>query len=226
MDINAPTSANMMFRGTNRIKFGVVQVLREVFANPDIVVDERYRYVPSTSEGRTWDSTSKISIYRSYPKRIELYPAITVSAGGYTAELMALSEEREVATERFDDSGTVLDVSHVGHSIVPITISITAKESTDDRENLTDIIVMVLRVLSRGQFGRHGFSYNKIEIGGESEEEGEDGKILYKNSITINCNTDYWYVFNEGQENLINSVAIKVFGQETPTSPEILLHPD
>jgi len=101
-----------------------------------------------------------------------------------------------------------------------------AKESTDDRENLTDIIVMVLRVLSRGQFGRHGFSYNKIEIGGESEEEGEDGKILYKNSITINCNTDYWYVFNEGQENLINSVAIKVFGQKTPTSPEILLHPD
>jgi hypothetical protein len=225
-DINTPTSVNMLYRGTNRIKFGVVQVLRNVFANPDIVPDERYRYVPSTKEGKTWEETSKISIYRTYPKRIELFPALTVMAGAYTAELMALSEEREVAMEHFDDAGILVNTSHVGHSIVPITINILAKASTDDRENITDIVVMILRVLARGQFARHGFSYNKIEVGGENEAEGEDGEILYGNSVTINCNTDYWYVFSESQENLINSIALKVFGEKTATSPEILLHPD
>lgn len=225
-DINAPTSKNMLYRGTNKIKTALVKVLREVFANPDIVVDERYRYVPAMEEGDTWDQTSKISIFRSYPKRIELYPAITITAGAYTAELMALSDEREVGMEHYDEAGVVEQTSFVGHSIVPITINIVAKGSTDDRENLTDIIVMILRVLARGNFAKYGFAYNKMEVGGETEDIADDGEILYGNSITINCNTDYWYIMGENQAGLINAIGIKVFGQVSSTSPEILLHPE
>ena len=217
---------NMLYRGTNKIKYALVKVLRDVFADPTIVIDERYRYIPSMEEKDTWDKTSKISIYRSYPKRIEVYPAITISSGAYVSELMTLSDEKEVAMEHFNNNGVLESISYVGHSIVPITIDIRAKGSTDDREVLTDIIVMILRILGRGRFAKYGFAYNKIEVGGETEDTGDDGEIIYGNSITINCNTDYWYIFDENQADLINAVGVKVFGQVSSTSPDVLLHPD
>ena len=214
----------LIYRGTNTIKVSLLYVLRAIFANPAIVKDERYRYVPTTEESAT--NKTKISIYRSYPKRIETYPSIIISSGAYDADLMSMGEEREDGSQHFDSQGSFSAMSYVGYSSIPITMTVTAKNSTDDRENLTDILVMILRILGRGQFSRFGFSYNKIAISGDAEEPADDGEILYRNSVTINCNTDYWYLFDKNQQELINAIGIKVFGQLTGTSPLVNLHPD
>jgi hypothetical protein len=214
----------MLFRGTNLIKLAVVKVLREAFANPNIVLDERYRYVASLDEDRPTKKETKIAIYRNYPERIEVYPCIIVSAGGYNADLMSMGEERELGTERKED-GILVSESFVGYSSIPITLTVFAKSSTDDRENLTDILVMILRVLGRGLFAKWGFGWNKISVAGESEATADDGEIIYQNSVTINCNTDFWYKLAPEQIDLINSIGIKVFGQLNPDAPLVPLHP-
>ena len=216
---------NMLFRGTNLIKMAIVKVLRDVFADPAIVVDERYRYVPSTEEDTATNKESKIAIYRNFPERIEVYPCIIVSAGAYNADLMSMGDERELGSQQKDENGVVISESYVGYSSVPITLTIFAKSSTDDRENLTDILVMILRVLGRGKFAKWGFGWNKISVAGESETSADDGELIYQNSVTINCNTDYWYKLTPDQEGLINSIGIKVYGQLDPTAPLVPLHP-
>ena len=212
---------DLVFRGTLALKLAVEEMLRNIFASPDIIKDPRYRYIPTMEAGK-----SSLSIYRAYPQRVELYPSLFISSGAYTGELMSMSDEKEMGSERREEDGTLVDTSYVGHSIVPITITVVAKQSSDDRDNLTDILMMIFRVLGRAQFARYGFTYNKIEVAGDSEDEGDDGVIYYRNSVTLNCNTDYWYVFDASQEDLINTIGLKVFGQKTPSDTRIQLHPD
>lgn len=221
----AEKEVDLIFRGTLHLKRAVVRVLREIFADPNIMKDERYRYIPSTEEDAN-GSKSKVSIYRSFPKRIEKYPAIIVSIGSHDADLVAMGVEREDATESFDNNGVLSGQSYVGHSITPVTVTVISEGSADDRDNLIDYLVMIFRVLGRGKFGTYGFSYNKIAISGDSETTSDSGEILFSNSVTINCNTDYWYKEDFNQAALIESIALKVFGQTSPNSTSIQMHPD
>lgn len=220
----AEKKIDLLFRGAAHLKLSIETVLRAIFANPAIMKDERYRYVPTTEEKA--GKKSKISIYRSFPKRVELYPAILISIGSYDADLVAMGAEREDATESFDENGTLSGQSYVGHSIVPVTVTIMASGSADDRDNLVDYLIHIFRVLGRGKFAPYGFSYNKIAISGDTEQSADSGEILFGNSITINCNTDYWYEEDFDQTKLIESVGLKVFGQVSSGSTPIQMHPD
>jgi len=210
-----------VYRGTNFIKVGLELILRSIFADPNIV-DSRYRYVIPTTKGNP-DPDNKIAIYRTNSNRVEFYPALIISAGAHDTNLTALGTDVEEEPSGEDDGEEVQTAG--GWKIVPITIRVLAKSSSDDRDNLTDILEQIFRTLARGEFNRLGIGFTHISIAGDSETEGDDGNIIYENAVTIECNTDYWRILPYDHSSDINKVAIKVFGQLTDGSPEVPLHP-
>jgi hypothetical protein len=220
--VTTPLTQNFNFRGTRDLKLGFEILLRSIFADPIIVKNENFRYVPPM--GTTPSPKNKISIFRTNPNRIELYPALIISRGSYDTNLMGLGEERENASEKIVN-GVLTSSSYVGHKVVPIQISVRAKGSGDDRDILTDLLEEIFRVLARNKFGLFGVGFTNISVGEETQEEGDDGNIIYGSSIMLQCNTDYSYIIDVAQEGLIKSIFLRVYGQISKNSPLIPLHP-
>jgi len=72
--------------------------------------------------------------------------------------------------------------------VVPIRITIYAM-STTDRERLTDLIVLYIRSVFRNKF-KPFCTYANIQIGGDTQEEWEN-QVLYINTVTVTCWTQY-----------------------------------
>ena len=173
---------------TNYIKLAFVAVLRYAFSS-DLVPD-RYKY---TTEERT----TKIKIYRSHPKQIEMWPCIILRCGSSREDISALGSE-EALEDITDASGIPTGVSYMGSLNLPVDIEVQGK-STKEREQITDLAIFFLRFLFRQKIQEKGIAFTRINIHGESEDE-IDKEIIYKNEITIDC----YYEFTHDYENIIN----------------------
>lgn len=219
-----PLKRILSYRGTFDIKNVFVKVLREIFASD--IMEEEFRYVPSPDiidenkgddEGGAKDT--KIRIYKSFPKRIQSYPCIIVATRGYDASLMALGEEGEEAADGFKD-GILVGRSFVGHYIVPLEITVYAKDSTDDRDKLTDLLVVMLRILRRSLFHGFGVGYRTITVGGENQQEDPRDRFqIFTNSITVECQTDYILDLTIEESELVEKILLDVKGQAGPGQP-------
>ena len=206
---------NMIFRGTNLMKKAYERVLRDVFASD--IVDKRFRY-------DTDDEKSKIAIYRAYPQRLEKFPAIIISTGAWNADLVSMG----IAGEEMEEvivNGKLVSQVFSGYMRVPVTLRIFSLGSTEDREVLTDILIMILRILSRGQFAKFGIGFHQIAIGGEDQFAYDTGQMVYTNSLTIENHTDFSLVSGVDETMLIDKVSVYLYGFLKPEDTPKQLHP-
>ena len=202
---------NLVFRGTNFIKLAFDQVLKELFADAN-VVDEQFRY----SEN---DEETKIKIYRSFPQRLELFPCISITAEAFDGSLTGMGIEGEEVSEQKDESGMFLqNLTYTGQQLMPINLKVFAIQSIDDREQLTDTLYVLLRILGgRQAFAPFGFAYTGIHVNGEDQFMTDDQRMVFTNSITVQCFTDYTYVVDVATQQLIDRIVVKLYGQMKST---------
>jgi len=205
---------SLVFRGTNLIKLAFEQVLREIFAT--VNVDERFRYDRD-------DSKTQLRIYRTWPNRLEFYPMITISSGSWDASLTVAGSEKEEADQKIEN-GVLTSETFTGSMTIPITLKVFCKQ-VDDVEQLTDTLVIILRILNRGNFAKFGIGYNKIKVNGESQYPDASGATVFTNSITVDVLTDYTQVLTIEQSGLFDKILLRVFGQEQLNSTPVLLAP-
>lgn len=197
------------FRGTYEIKEGFENILRDIFANPLIIKDDRFRYVLDDEE------KSKIRIYRSFPTRVEHWPIIYVTVGPHNPKLMALGANKEEEGEQFE-GGVLKTQSATGHAVIPVNLNVECKEMQGARDRLRDLLVQILRVLGREKFVFYGLGWSDIEAGGDDQREDADGKIIYTAAVTVYVNTDYTEVLGIDPEvvGLIETIVIDVLGRD------------
>jgi hypothetical protein len=220
-----PQKFNLNFRGTFDIKRAFEIVLREIFASD--IVEEKFRYVPPPDipQGKAEElekqgidygggERTKIRIYRSFPKRLISYPAIVISTSGFDASLTAMGESNEEVWSG-QDQGTVTSHTAGGYLIVPVEIKIHSKESPNDRDRLTDIMLILLRILRRNYFSRFGLGYRTIRVSGEDQYEDPrgDGIVIFTNTLTVECQTDFTYQAGQDVNELFETLVLKVFMQ-------------
>lgn len=203
-----------IWRGSYALKQIFEKVLRLVFADSTIIQDPRYRYDDDVKK-------TKIQIVRVNPQRVEMYPTIVISVESHEASLTSVGVESEVTNDAV--SGGAYAQSSWGAKIVPVRFAVFAKESSEDRDRLMDLLEQVLRLLARSRFVDAG-AWVTISIGGDDQEEDQDGKSIFKNSITIQVNTDFYSVFSPPDIVLINRIVLDVLGKEFPSSTPIPLH--
>lgn len=163
------------FTYTNKIKLGFVNALRYAFKST--LVPDIYKYDDIFEK-------SQIAIFRDFPRRVRKFPLLLVKANSADASIKLFNEE-EIA-EIVNQTTGLVDTVEVRLIVnLPITITIMA-ESTTDRERLTDLIVFFVRAVFRNRFAQEDISYTNISIGGENQETINE-KVIYTNSITIDC---------------------------------------
>lgn len=201
---------NLVFRATNHIKSALEKVLRETFMTD--LVPEEFKYNPD-------EQISKIRIFRGFPSREEFYPVIAISSGPFDGSLMAMGRHQEEAGEQFQASQIpgvnplLIAETFTGAHTIPITLKIFSKGSSDEREKLTDLLYAILRIFSLQVLAPFGFRYNKIQINGENQQEYATREMIFTNSITIGCHTDYTYVMKIAESDLLEKIVIKVYGE-------------
>lgn len=218
------------FRGTLDIKRAFVIGLREIFASN--LVEERYLYkpVPDPKHLRTGDddggaAETKIKIYRSFPKRMNFYPSLVITTLGFNASLTAMGETKEEAAGQQDPAG-IFRMTYGGHMIVPVQIKIYGKDNTFDRDKLTDTLLIMLRIMQREVFARFGIGYVTIDVGGEDQYEDTDGIMVFTNTVTLQCNTDWNLITTPSQNELFEQVLLRVYMQAQEGDPLELLAPE
>jgi hypothetical protein len=208
----------MIFRGTWDVKNAFVLILREIFADATIM-DEQFRYVyaPDKITGEDDDEGggkgTQIRIYKGFPAKVNSYPSIIVTTGSFDAHLTAMGEEGEEAGDGFKD-GVLVARTFTGHFIIPVEIRVYSKASTDERDRLTDILLMMFRAVRRTLIHRFGFGFTDIQVTGEGQTEEPGSHLqLHTNSLVIACNTDYTWNLSVDQQLLINKILVKVDGE-------------
>lgn len=187
----------MIIRISNYIKLCFVALLRTAFS-ADFIPQE-YRYNSNVKE-------SNLLIYTAFSRRNFRPPALVVSAEASEANIQVIGSEEWLYT-------TPEDNKVVGGLItVPITIDIYANTTTD-RDNLTDLVLMFVRFGFRKKLNSANIHYVDIRTGGEGTEPWS-GTILYKNSVKITCRTESSYELPKELYELIEGINLDVAVKE------------
>lgn len=186
----------MIVRLAQFIKLAFVALLRTAFESD--VVPEEYRYNAD-------EKLSKLQIYREFPRRIFRPPCIVVTANAGDANIQVLGEE-----ERFFE--TQEDKTVGGLITIPINIKVYAATTTD-RENLTDLLVFLIRFVFRNKLNKSNIHYKRIRILGEAKEEWQNQSI-YTNGITVDCITENQYIIPEKLIDIIEKINLDVAVKE------------
>lgn len=218
----------LVFRGTYSIKNSLVSILRDIFSSE--LMEESFKYVPSPDtvrEGMKDDEggahETKIRIYKSFPQRIISYPCLIVKFRPFDASLTSMGESGEEGGNGIKD-GVLVGSTFTGYLTIPIEIAVYAKESTDDRDKLTDLLLQFLRIVRRGILDRSGVGYVKIRVEGEGQFADErDRVMIHTSSIILDCNTDFTFNMTVDEDELVNKILVRVFGETKPGgTPEVL----
>jgi hypothetical protein len=190
---------NLTFRGTHTVKMVTERVLRSIFAAD--TMDKRYRY-------SNVEKQSKVRIYRGYPKRLESYPTITISVGGFPVKMQAFDGTHELMSEHPGNDDLPIEVAG-GMVTMPVKLKVFCKGSSDDRENLTDILIMILRIFNRADFQKFGWVNMSVE--GEGQFVDVDKEVVFTNAVTFEAQTDYIYqMLPQETDTFIESIVTNV----------------
>jgi len=189
-------NTSYIFKYTNYLKAIFVVFLRTAFKAESI--PERYRYNRDENQ-------SRIQIYRSFPRRTFRPPTIVVSAEAGNASVSSLGYEELKSIK--DDLGNIIGYQIYGKLEIPVKITIYSL-NTSDREILTDLVALCLRYLFRQKLLDRGISYTKIRIGGEAEETWRN-QILYTNTITIDCYSEFTIDLGVDIVDIINNINVE-----------------
>ena len=185
------------YPGSNYTKDAFTSALRFAFANVANFPD--YKYTDK-------EATSKVQIFKEFPRRIFRPPTIVVRAGASDSSLASLGDQEYTriasATNPVDQFG--------GKMTVPIIISIHALTTTD-REKLTDLTAFFIRHLFRAKFAELGIVYTKIATVGEGQFEW-DNQIVYTNGVTVDTYQEYTAEIPVALTDMIGSFEVTMIG--------------
>lgn len=167
-------------RGGDFIKSAFVACLRAAFQTQDFY--PLYKYNAD-------DTLTKLSIYDSFPKRVFKNPAIIVSVGPSKISRTELDSDDTLHEVRETPGGPPTGVFAWGKVLSPVTITVVAL-SDRDRRKLTDLVGLFCQHLFRGKFAAYGIGYKDVTTAGETDTEWQ-GQLLYTNSVTVDCYTEY-----------------------------------
>jgi len=187
----------MILKQINWLKLACVSALRAAYK--DSATPEEYRYNAD-------ENLSKLWIWRGFPSRILRYPQIVVQADPIDASIAFLGDE-ELKEER-DESGNLKSIIYFGPLKIPISMHIEARTTTDC-EILTDLTMIYVRHIFRNKFSEYGFAFTKILIGGETQET-RDNESIFKNSVKIDCYSEYEFKLDASLINTIDKINLDV----------------
>ena len=171
------------FKSSNFVKNAFINALRFGFKN--IAAFSTVDFTKYTYDEA--EATSKIQIYKTFPRRIVKPPTIIVQAGSVDANISYLGENEYLGQD--PATGAPQKVIFNGKLNVPIAVQVFGKNTTD-REKVTDLCTLFIRHLFRHKFAEHGIAYTKIRLGGEAQTEW-DNQVLYTNSVNVDCYVEY-----------------------------------
>lgn len=130
---------------------------------------------------------SMAEIFDKEPQVLKSFPSILITAINGTYINSGLSD---IAQELYDNNGTCTGFRYSGMFELPITIEL-ASRSTKDRDRLSDLITMTLRVLLRRQLELAGIIVKDMRYSGETEILYDSDKVYI---ATIQFTTwSEWY---------------------------------
>lgn len=169
-----------ILKGTDFIKAAFVVALRAAYQAQTYFTI--YKYNPD-------DTLTGLSIYESFPKRPLKVPAIIVMTTGGDISRSTLDSEDYLKETRTVPGEAPSD--KFGWGRVDTTVQITILGLQDrDRRKLTDLTGLFCRHLFVDKFASFGIGYKSIKIGGEQEQEWQ-GQMLYTNTLTLPCYTEF-----------------------------------
>jgi hypothetical protein len=174
-------------QGTNFFKLAFVHVLRKAFGHPDS--PQEYRYVADDHDGK------QLWITRAYPKRLTGLPAILVEADDGINDINQIGEEisGQILSDPDPQTGvqTLLYNTYSGLTWITVNLTVLA-ETTTDRERLTDLLMLYVRVLFRQWFANNKVQYLDIK-GGDDGEDVIEGKTIYRGKVRVRCQGQFSY---------------------------------
>ena len=184
---------------TNKVKIAFVQVLRAIYTTP----------LPGF-EIFSWNSDltkTGIKIYRASPLRFTFYPMLSITSGRVNYSIKY--HDSEEYSEDYDaSSGEYLGTSFNGYTTIPITMTIWSKDE-EEREKLTDYTAFFLRNKTiRNSFIEAGIEYKDIIISGETTEMIH-AEPIFKNTISVDCVTEYNYYLGVDSEQILRQIEIQ-----------------
>ncbi len=205
---NAKTDprAEFVFRFAEHVKNSFVLVLRAAFAHEQ--TPEEYRYAPpkiGTEQpvDAEPEEVRQLSIYRVFPKREAMLPAIIVKTSPGDASVRTLNNEEGI--ECRDDDGNITGLLYTGVMTLPVTLEVVAETATD-RERLGDLLLSYVRFAFRRKFMAEQMPYLSIEGGETGEEDDADGETRYLAEVNILVQTEFDAFMDQSLLDLITSV--------------------
>jgi len=215
----------LAFLGTSGTKDAFVQILRQLFADPAIM-EETYLYKAPESEQESLSGGAEgtnIRIYKEFPGRLISYPAIIVSMGAFDGSQRYFGEERGEMSDSFEN-GNLVGRDFGGYDVMPVQLTVSSRESPNDRDRLTDILRIILQLVKRGVLARFGLSYVRVDVGGDTQsEDARDQVPIFTKTITLYCQNDYNWFLEQDQAELIQSYLLKVKVAANEADPGQLL---
>lgn len=130
---------------------------------------------------------SKTQIYDKEPNELRTLPAILISAinGNFISSGIG-----DVTEELVDEYGKTIGIRYSGMFELPVTIEIATKTTTE-RDLMTDLISLALRVLLKRHLESRGIIIKDMRFGGETEIQYDSDKI-YISSLNFTTWSE-WY---------------------------------
>lgn len=108
------------------------------------------------------------------------------------------------------------DCIYVGDFVqAPLNVEIkfdVFARSSQDRERITDLLVMYIRHVVKPELMKY-FTYAGENVSGESQEMF-DNKVIYKNTVTVPCVTNYSHYIDKSIYTLIKNIPVQLDVEE------------
>lgn len=85
--------------------------------------------------------------------------------------------------------------------------------SSQDRERITDLLVLYIRHVVKPELIKY-FTYSGENVSGESQEMF-DNKVIYKNTVTVPCVTNYSFYIDKSIYALIKNIPVELDVEES-----------
>jgi len=234
MAIVPPLVKGLAFLGTHGTKEAFVAILRAIFADPK-VMEETYLYKPVTTDIKQFAEGddeggakgTNIRIYKAFPQRILTYPAIIITMGQFDGSQRYLGEVTgEISDSKEPGTGYLVGRTFGGYDIMPVRLTVYAREQPNDRDRLIDILRIVLQIVKKPLASQYGLSWVNVDVGADEQQTAPRNQIpVHTKTLTLQCQTDWNWFLTQDQAELVHGTLLRVFAARDEQDPGQLIPP-
>ena len=159
----------------------IITYLKLFLQNPD-------NYLHILPENIDLETISECMVYDTEPSQLEKFPIVIISNG--SANVITGGIGGDFSSELYDSNGDLWGYRYGGMYDLTITIEVACR-SVFEREFLTDLVLMALRVHLRRKLESIGILIKEARTNGESSVLLNAGKV-YVSNLTLSIWAE-WY---------------------------------